>query len=600
MKKIFFLVFLIHNFTHAQQALFNYINESEFEDFSTDSIFQTILSTANTTSHIGPLKLIQFNDIKLLGSTSENFIFIYNNDGIELSQSFKLKTVHFVDSVRFSINYISEYGYGTLFITPEGISAEFHYMERTFIALPIGGKKAILLEKNNSTSDINNCLIDHLEKINNDINYCEGDCGSAILDVLILITPESYTWMFDRYSHFYMHFLFEQCQTINLAFKNSEIPNKSVRFSTVSFTPDFLWHVHSNPATRMNRDINSLENSQSALNLRNLYGADILILLTNNNYEPLAGQVNSLIPNQDNKIAVVEVSQSGSAGGYTLAHELGHHFGATHQEEFILTPGCPDAMRLDNGKFTLMSSFTIPTAYILHYSNPDVEFLGLKTGIINRMDNAQQIKKSFCSTAAIKSTREYTILIDQLNEICLNQPITFTSNIIIGQCIDNLGSITPCGLPPYTYYWELSYEPTFSNSIIVGNSPNLTLTNPPCNGCLGFYLRCGVLSSDQKYAYTTNFYTCPWIPCTSELKVKKNETLKDSKFAIKDEIRQISINSNLIQKINFKILNYEGKVVSNGSFFSNRGEIDKNNIPTGIYFLIINDNYDQTFKFIVH
>ncbi|MBK8736408.1 MAG: T9SS type A sorting domain-containing protein [Saprospiraceae bacterium] len=41
-------------------------------------------------------------------------------------------------------------------------------------------------------------------------------------------------------------------------------------------------------------------------------------------------------------------------------------------------------------------------------------------------------------------------------------------------------------------------------------------------------------------------------------------------------------------------------MVSNGCFFSNSGEIDKNNIPAGIYLLMINENYSQTFKFIIN
>ena len=93
-----------------------------------------------------------------------------------------------------------------------------------------------------------------------------------------------------------------------------------------------------------------------------LYRADIVVLLTNNNYTgnvstggsgTIFGVANSLDPFSTNKFCITQVTTI-DPSRYTLAHEVAHQFGCLHSNP--LTTGCPHGRNMPNGRNTIMAN----------------------------------------------------------------------------------------------------------------------------------------------------------------------------------------------------------------------------------------------------
>jgi len=587
MKKLIFLPLLLTFSclisTKAQLNLFS--NISPIGNLTLNQ--QLIVNKAASTPHIGNLQYVEFLPDSLLGAANHSFNIIINGLGISIFESLTLENVNVIDNNNYTYFYKNSNMQINIQSTPLGKSGRIDIGSRKFSFFPLGLNIAILLENLQIENTNGTCQTEGLSLADPVEGYCGTDCGSGILDILILITPEAYTYLITNYGAFYGHFLFTEFQTINEAFINSDIKGKTVRFSAVNFTPDFSWATDINISLRHRKDRESLEASTLASNLRTDYGADIVLLLTNNNYDPISGSVNSLIPTDINKVAIVEVQYIGySNNSFTLAHEIGHHFGCTHQ--MPITPDCPDAYQMPIGKWTLMSTLVNDQFILQNYSNPDVLFSGQPTGITNERNNASQIKGAFCTVADINSIKIFTTDINPSSQLCQNQPQTFVSTTFVGQCKDQNGSIYPCGIPPYTYEWHLSYEPTFTGTQLVGLSKDLTFPSLPCGGCSGFYLKCRVHSADDLYATSIKYYVCPFVPCVSQL----TNTNKDKNIII-DENKIIANNQSYVNIINndkqinnISIFNISGSGVKcEISEYEDRLELNIMDLFPGIYLI---------------
>jgi len=90
---------------------------------------------------------------------------------------------------------------------------------------------------------------------NHDGDFCHGDCGAAVLDILILRTAEANQFLMNTWGVLGEWFLFVETNNINVALRNSQIPNKQVRIQFATFTPDFGWSQLSNPFDRIDADL---------------------------------------------------------------------------------------------------------------------------------------------------------------------------------------------------------------------------------------------------------------------------------------------------------------------------------------------------------
>jgi peptidyl-Asp metalloendopeptidase len=174
----------------------------------------------------------------------------------------------------------------------------------------------------------------------------------------------------------------------NSAFINS---NMVARF--------FLAHtaeVAHNDAGNIETDLNWVTSNATVASLRDTHSADMVSLIVNNggNYCGIAWVQRN--PGSGFANYAYQVTALGCLANSTLAHEHGHNMGMEHDPASAgISPS--DASypwsfgHYVNGAFRTIMSYdvcTISCPRILHFSNPDVLYNGVPTGVLDQRDNA--------------------------------------------------------------------------------------------------------------------------------------------------------------------------------------------------------------------
>jgi hypothetical protein len=397
------------------------------------------------------------------------------NDGQPIS--FEVTGSHFANETDYAVYGKAEQGEIALYVTSQGRGGSITLVNSTYVLYPLGNTKGVLIKTNPSEGEGGTCATDQTPP--EVAGYCEDDCGNDVLDVLVMVTPDAQQWLNDNYGLFGLWFLFVETNNINGAFINSIVSNKRVRVNIISYTPEFAW------TGLIGSDMTNFLNSVTAQQLAQDNGADIRVMLNNQDYGGVAGAIPTiqLDPVTTNKVAIVRVPFIGPIR-YTLAHEVAHHFGCWHSSP--LMSGCRNGKNLLNGKNTIMANAANNTR-IQHFSNPDVFFGGESTGELNIRDNAAQIRGALCEVANNNSpvwfSTDYTHT-SVTSGITLDCPFTATANVQPGMQ-EIWGNLWNCGTN-YTYQWSWSTNNvTYTN--FGTNSPTLNLSAAP--NCPFFYLR---------------------------------------------------------------------------------------------------------------
>jgi hypothetical protein len=392
---------------------------------------------------------------------------------------FKVTAADYSSPTEYALLGTCPEGEIALYITPEGTGGNIDLVTTSYYLYPLGNAKGLLIEKSPLAAENGTCGTDNLNPENNEtLNFCEDDCGNAVLDVLAMVTPLANQWITDNFGWLGPWFLFSETHNINLAFINSEVFNKRVRVRTVNYTPNF-------PLTNnIENDLNALSANQDAQITLQQSGADVGILLTNQNYGQVFGIANSLDPFSTNKFCISQVAFINSIR-YTFAHELAHQFGCLHSNP--LTTGCPHGFNMPIGRNTIVANNAPNNTRIQHFSNPDVLFAGQATGVDGARNNAAQIRGAFCEVANNNTPVIFSANFEHEQFVCEGLPF-WASGISEGAYQENIwGLLEPCQ-GPYTYQWSWSAHPNFAISYNIGtNSPWLALNEPP--NCPQFYLR---------------------------------------------------------------------------------------------------------------
>ncbi len=178
----------------------------------------------------------------------------------------------------------------------------------------------------------------------------------------------------------------------NTAFINSQM---TARF--------FLAHsaeVTYNDSGNMNNDLDWVTGDAGVAALRNTHSADMVSLIVENggSYCGIAWVQRN--PGSGFSGYAFQATDRGCLPNSTFAHEHGHNMGMEHNNENSSVGNNPSAASYDfsfghwaSGSFaTIMTYASICPAYcprILNFSNPDVLYNGLPSGILNQRDNAQ-------------------------------------------------------------------------------------------------------------------------------------------------------------------------------------------------------------------
>ena len=175
----------------------------------------------------------------------------------------------------------------------------------------------------------------------------------------------------------------------NTAFVNS---NMITRFF-LSHTEEVAYNDSGNIET----DLNWVTSNSSVASLRNTYSADMVSLITNNGGGYCGIGWVQRNPGSSFAGYAFQVTWLACLSNSTLAHEHGHNMGMEHDPASagISPSGASYPWSFGhyvNGAFRTIMSYdvcSLSCPRVLHYSNPDVLYNGIPTGILNQRDNAQ-------------------------------------------------------------------------------------------------------------------------------------------------------------------------------------------------------------------
>lgn len=161
-------------------------------------------------------------------------------------------------------------------------------------------------------------------------------------------------------------------------------------------------------------EIENLSSDAAITGLRDSTGADIVVLLTGDDYKSvsangdtsdIAGRAGTLTLDEALAYVIVETGNA-TTSRYTFAHEVAHIFGCRHEFAADTTSGIMHGYSFDacGDRYTLMHRISENGSRILHYSNPYSKYAGEATGTVEREYNAAQLRSTACTVATFRET----------------------------------------------------------------------------------------------------------------------------------------------------------------------------------------------------
>jgi hypothetical protein len=552
-----------------------------------------VLTYVSNLPRNGTLKYINWDAQSLVDNNGNVSVTLPNeNNGQPIV--FTVIDVHYATNTEYALFGRAALGNIALYVTPQGMGGTIDLNTSSYKIYPLGGTKGLLIEKSPTEEEGASCGTDTSNpEGGGEDGFCEDDCGKAVLDVLAMVTPAAQTWVNDNFGMFGQWFLFVETNNINGAFANSAVSNKRVRVRIINYTPNFAL------TGNIFNDRDQLSANAHAQQVVQQNGADVGILLTNQNYGSVFGITNSLDPASTNKFCIAQVAFISSIR-YTFAHELAHQFGCLHSNP--LTTGCPHGKNMLNGRNTIMANGAANNTRIQHFSNPDISFGGEATGTVGSRNNAAQIRGGFCEVVNNNTPVFFAANFDIDPVVCEDYPFSAYASGEEGWGI-TMGFWEQWCTGPYSYQWSWSSNPNFTSAQNIGtNSPALDLPEPP--KCPVFYLRVTVTSAIGCTASYTRAIHCQTGPC--ERSTNEGTQAISARHQVipnpaKDQIRVLLDNIGYVK--NVSIVNSAGAKQQTPQWsISDQGEVTCNvsTLQTGLWFLRVQGSEKNlTLKFTI-
>ena len=257
-------------------------------------------------------------------------------------------------------------------------------------------------------------------------------------------------------------------------------------------------------------DINALVSNVEVQALRDEFEADIIVLLTDGNYTDPGGLFNILgvapsanvntAPSEELGFAIVEADAA--TARFTFAHEVGHLFGAGHEDN---PNGVARGHSFRTGNFlpsifgagqqTIMHQRLLfsRNMTIQHYSNPAVRFDGVKTGIVGERDNTGKIRDEACFVAQYRQSVEpFSVSIRGDLHQCPCMSASLEASIFGGTAGDT-----------YSYDWFSSNDGI--NWTLLQDGGQNVWVNVPCTAGDGIFVKVEVAASSGNAADSWEF-----------------------------------------------------------------------------------------------
>ncbi|MHB8132913.1 MAG: M12 family metallo-peptidase [Anaerolineaceae bacterium] len=258
-------------------------------------------------------------------------------------------------------------------------------------------------------------------------------------------------------------------------------------------------------------------------NLRNEYGADLVVMLVKNIEYCGIGWLMTPTFTRDS-VGFSVVSRSCSTGYYSLAHETGHNMGAHHDRATDSGPGYYNyshGYHAPNFAFRTIMSYDCSRycPRINNWSNPDVFFGGQPTGIISTASNSADNRLTLNNTASIIANfrQSRSTPIAPSNLTLLNRNMTSIGFQFSDNSTNEVG---------FKVERSINGGSWIQIAALAANQTSYTDLELLCNTNYAYRVKAYTLSADSNYSNllstSTTACTAPDIPSTIDTIVSIN------------------------------------------------------------------------------
>ena len=284
------------------------------------------------------------------------------------------------------------------------------------------------------------------------------------------------------------------------AFQNSDINKRDLKVTLAGFE---LFQFEEDPA-RILDDLYRLIEDEHAQERRTAPSvvADVVVLMTGNYLGTAFGATHPDILGNPTAELAFAIREARSATNFmTFSHELGHVFGARHQQCNIYDRNCDDEEGPEHGyafktgcwpfrkeRTTIMHLLRQHWDRQLNYSNPDVNIKGKQTGLENTNDVTSWLRGVGCEVA------DFVVPENDFLTVQIIGGHNAPPNTTVQLSADVKG-----GTIPYSYQWQVDSTGGTNYGGVVSTSSTAQVVTPnQTNGKL--WVRLTVTSNDSQTA----------------------------------------------------------------------------------------------------
>jgi Secretion system C-terminal sorting domain/Metallo-peptidase family M12B Reprolysin-like len=344
--------------------------------------------------------------------------------------------------------------------------------------------------------------------------------------------------------------------------------------------------------------------------LRADYKADIMMIISSNVYDGLAGSImgDPADVTAVNAFAVVQADYVTAAPEEVFAHEFGHLFGCRHHRlencgtndddkdpkiahGYIAQKGCAALDRrvyYQTVMANCLSSTNNEARFTDKYSNPHIKIRNKRLGTQDRNFNVQHFKDMACTVANYNTEVTPTLFIKASGlTVCVNDLVYFTA--VLGN--------TPA---PVIFLWSYSYDGATYSPEIAGDAWYEQYASSTPYSRLFVRVRAGTIGSPLITSEISILSSQEDVYCGRSSSSAETTSVI---FPVPvQDVLHIKYEKENILDHQYRVYDCLGKVVKTGIIDNSVDEptIDVYNIPAGVYFLkILNTSTNSApFKFI--